>query len=61
MYFLKNWATPPQNQEKGNVTNKEYQAMRNLYNNPNITIKPVDKGGNIVIMNTEDYIVEANR
>ena len=35
--------------------------MRDLYKNPDITIKPADKGGSIVIMNTEDYIVEANR
>ena len=35
--------------------------MSDLYNNPDITIKPAYKGGNIVIMNTEDYITEANR
>ena len=35
--------------------------MRDLCKNPDITIKPADKGGSIVIMNTEDYIVEDNR
>ena len=35
--------------------------MRDLYKNPDITIKPADKGGSIVIMNMEDSIAEANR
>ena len=35
--------------------------MRDLHNNPNITIKPADKGGSIVIMNTIDYVKEAQR
>ena len=35
--------------------------MRDVYKNPHITIKPGDKGGSIVIMNTEDYIAETNR
>ena len=35
--------------------------MRDLYKKPDITIKPADKGGSIVIMNTEDYIPEASR
>ena len=35
--------------------------MRDLHNNPDITIKPADKGGSIVIMNTADYILEAQR
>ena len=35
--------------------------MRDLYNNPDITVKPADKGGSIVIMNTDDYTAEAHR
>ena len=33
--------------------------MRDLHNNPDIAIKPADKGGTIIIMNTMDYIQEA--
>ena len=35
--------------------------MRDLHNNAGITIKPADKGGSVVIMNTTDYIQEAKR
>ena len=35
--------------------------MRELYMNNNIVIKPADKGGSIVRMNTTDYIAEADR
>ena len=41
--------------------NKEYQAMRHLHNNSDITIKPTDKAGSIVIMTTVDYVTEAQR
>ena len=40
---------------------EEYQAMRELHMNNDIVIKPADKGGSIVIMNTTDYIAEAQR
>ena len=60
MNFLKNWTTPPKIKKK-NLTYKEYQAMSGLYKNPDITIKPADKGGSIVIMNTVDYVKEAQR
>ena len=33
--------------------------MRQLYTNTDIVIKHADKGGSIVIMNTTDYIAEA--
>ena len=46
---------------KKNLPQKQLQAMRNLHNNRNIIIKPADKGGSIVIMNTTDYIQEAKR
>ena len=35
--------------------------MRELYSNTNIVIKLADKGGSIVIMNTTDYMAEAER
>ena len=35
--------------------------MRDLHNNQGIIIKPADKGGSIVIMNTTNYIQEAQR
>ena len=35
--------------------------MRGLHNNPDVTIKPADKGGRIVIMNTTYYIQETQR
>ena len=35
--------------------------MRDLHNTNNIIIKPADKGGSIVIMNTADYVQEAHR
>ena len=54
-------ATPTIKLRKKNLTNREYQALRDLYNNPDITIKPADKGGSIVIINIEDYLAEANR
>ena len=36
--------------------NTEHRTIQNLRNNKNITIKRADKGGSIVIMNTNDYI-----
>lgn len=34
----------------GNLTKDEKMALRNLSNNHDITIKPSDKGGNVVLM-----------
>ena len=44
-----------------NVTENERRALKSLSKNKDITIKPADKGGAIVIMNTVDYIKEAHR
>ena len=44
-----------------NVTKSEREALKLLARDPEITIKPADKGGSIVIMNTVDYMKEANR
>jgi hypothetical protein len=46
---------------KSNLTKQEWLALKQLKQNPDIIIKPADKGGNIVIMNTQDYINEGLR
>ena len=46
---------------KANLKKEEWIAINTLSNNRNIVIKPADKGGNIVIMNKEDYIQEGLR
>ena len=51
----------PQPKLKKNLKKQELKAMRELHTNSDIVIKPADKGGSIVIMNTTDYISEANR
>ncbi|KAM4034656.1 LOW QUALITY PROTEIN: uncharacterized protein ACNLHF_021323 [Anomaloglossus baeobatrachus] len=43
---------------KRNVTIEESRAIRDLKNNPNIVIKPADKGGSIVVLNKKYYIDE---
>lgn len=42
-----------------NMTKEEIQALNELSDNHNITIKPADKGGGVVILNTSDYFAEA--
>ena len=59
--FLKELDCPTTKSRKMNLTNKEHQATRDLCKNPDNTTKPADKGGSVVIMNTEDYTAEANR
>jgi len=41
-----------------NLRPEEKQAMKIFKNDPEIIIKPADKGGAIVIMNKEDRITE---
>ena len=43
-------------QFKKNLKKEELTAITTLRENKDIVIKPADKGGNIVIMNREDYI-----
>lgn len=47
--------------QKSNLTENQERAMKELLDNKEIMIKPADKGGAIVILNTEDYIREAER
>lgn len=44
-----------------NLTKAERESITKLKNNSKIIIKPSDKGNAVVIMNTENYIIEANR
>lgn len=38
-----------------NITYQQHQAILQLQNNRDITIKMADKGGNVVVMDTENY------
>ena len=53
---LKNDKNPCQN-----ITPAQRESLKKLSKNKHITIKQADKGGAIVLMNTRDYISEANR
>ena len=44
-----------------NLSKKERKAITTLSEDESIVIKPADKGGAIVILNTEDYIKECER
>ena len=42
--------------QHNNLNKHERKALMRLHDNNNIIIKPADKGGTTVILNTEDYI-----
>lgn len=44
-----------------NISPEEKRAIIQLRNHPNIIIKPADKGSKIVILDTHQYLREANR
>ncbi|XP_077163796.1 uncharacterized protein LOC143831932 [Paroedura picta] len=44
-----------------NLTQEEFNTLQQLQSDPDITIKPADKGGGIVVLNTEDYRNEVLR
>ena len=46
---------------KQNIDENERKALKNLSKNKSITIKQADKGGSVVVLNTRDYITEAER
>lgn len=39
----------------GNLTKNEKTALKNLSNNYDITIKPSDKGGNVALIDNDQY------
>ncbi len=49
----------PKSPKRPNLSNEEKIALRELENNPNIVIKPADKGSAVVVMNIADYVQEA--
>ena len=51
----------PRPDRSDNLTGPERRALKELHHNPNIIIKPADKGSKIIIMDRSQYILEANR
>ena len=56
---VKNWSK--EKPTRDNLTKRERQALNTLKNRMDIVIKPVDKGGAIVIMDSKDYFAEGMR
>ena len=52
---------PKINPKSLNFTFEERNTLQDLINDDTITIKPADKGGAVVLLNTKDYIQEAER
>ncbi|GFO26034.1 hypothetical protein PoB_005253900 [Plakobranchus ocellatus] len=44
-----------------NIRTEDKRALKELKNNADIIIKPADKGGAVVVLNTTDYIAECTR
>ena len=57
-YFEKLWSLDLKSKRnvKNNLSQNQLKALYDLINNTNITIKEADKGGAIVIMNTDYYL-----
>ena len=51
----------PRNPRNQNLTKQERESIKRLSTDTSITIKKADKGNAIVIMDTSDYIKEAER
>ena len=56
---VKNWSKKKPTRE--NLTKSEREALNNLKDRTDIVIKPADKGGAVVIMNSKDYLREGLR
>ncbi|XP_072016901.1 uncharacterized protein [Amphiura filiformis] len=50
-----------QSHRRRNTTVEEDKALKSLHNNPDIVIKPADKGGAIVVWRKDLYLEEAER
>ena len=53
---LKDHLKNNENKFWNNLDNDQRKALLDLANDPSITIKLADKGGSVVIMNTDDYV-----
>ena len=53
---LETHLTKNQNKFWNNLSDEQRKAIVDLANDDSISIKPTDKGGSIVIMNSDDYI-----
>ena len=51
----------PPTEVPDNLSGDERRALTQLRQNPNIIIKPADKGSKIIIMDRQQYLLEANR
>lgn len=49
------------NKSKSNITEEQQRALTTLRKLDNVIIKPADKGGQIVLQDRTDYLLEANR
>ena len=56
---VKNWSKKKPTRD--NLTKSEREALNNLKNRTDIVIKPADKGGALIIMNSKDYLKEGSR
>ena len=63
--FIKSFSqeviSAPSKKTYSNLSREENIALRELKENPNITIKPSDKGGAVVVMDTTSYIEECSK
>ena len=53
--------TPVKRVRWSNLSREERAGLNELKNNRELMIKKADKGSAIVVMNTSDYIIEAER
>ena len=49
------------NKDSSNLTKEEFNSIKKLHSDPSLTIKQADKGGAIVLMDTQAYLHEGYR